>query len=382
MSALGVGGAETWLMELLRFWTRNHAVQADILASSGNAGSFDEEARSLGNEVHYIPYGAKSIANFARQFRLLLRGNHYDAIHGHQDYTSGWHFLLGAGVLPPVRVAHVHNPWMHIETNYQISLVRRMTVAAGEKLVDRYATNVCGTSAEVLRHYGYEPGRRRRPSVSVVHCGINVKKFNAPREVDRQSVFHEFGFPVDAKIILCVGRLDRALQIGHPQNHKNTWFAYKVACAALERDPRIRLLMAGGGDSLGELQGIVAESGQPDRLRIVGLRSDVPRLMRAADLLLFPSTQEGLGMAAVEAQAAGLPVLASNAVPREALVVPELYHALSLSEPINRWVETCLSVMSGSRADLRHCRQLLEVSDFSIENSARRLEQIYAAARA
>ena len=53
----------------------------------------------------------------------------------------------------------------------------------------------------------------------------------------------------------------------------------------------------------------ISEWGLSDMLRFIGVRSDIPRLMRAADVLLFPSVDEGLGMVAVEAQAAGLPVL-------------------------------------------------------------------------
>lgn len=52
----------------------------------------------------------------------------------------------------------------------------------------------------------------------------------------------------------------------------------------------------------------VAEAGLSGRILFVGIRSDIHRLMLGSDLLLFPSRGEGLGMVAVEAQAAGLPV--------------------------------------------------------------------------
>lgn len=83
-------------------------------------------------------------------------------------------------------------------------------------------------------------------------------------------------------------------------------------------------------------------------------------------------------MVAVEAQAAGLPVLASTAVPRECVVIPELYSVLALDEPIELWAAALLQIMTKPRLPLEFCRRALESSPFSIANSARRLEEIYS----
>ncbi|MBK6388957.1 MAG: glycosyltransferase [Saprospiraceae bacterium] len=63
-------------------------------------------------------------------------------------------------------------------------------------------------------------------------------------------------------------------------------------------------------------------SDEPNKL--LGLRKDIPLLMSAADVLLFPSLWEGLGMVAVEAQAAGLKVVAADNLPDEAFIIKEL----------------------------------------------------------
>src|ERR1019366_7597936 len=72
------------------------------------------------------------------------------------------------------------------------------------------------------------------------------------------------------------------------------------------------------------LEGHIAIAGAEGRIRFAGIRKDIERLMLASDVLLFPSRGEGLGIVAVEAQAAGLPILLSDTVPRECVVVPEL----------------------------------------------------------
>jgi glycosyltransferase involved in cell wall biosynthesis len=378
VDSLSMGGAETWLMEVLRLWSRSKVGRIDFLATSGNPGIFDEEARRLGAQVHYVRYGRGYLARFAKQFRQVLRDGQYDAIHDHQDYASGWHFLMGASELPPVRVTHVHNPWLHIEANYAVSFSRRLTTIIGKRLVRQLATHVCGTSEEILRRYAFQPAQTCRPKVSVVHCGFDIGKFSRSRESDRQSVLREFRWPEEAQIVLFAGRLDRAMEFEHPQNHKNSWFALNAVRATVEKQPAVRFLMAGAReDSRQDLESRIESWGLKDNLRLIGVRTDIDRLMRAADVLLFPSRQEGLGMVAVEAQAAGLPVLASTAVPRECVVIPELYSTLALDEPIELWAGTLLQIMTKPRPSLEVCRRALESSPFSIANSARRLEAIY-----
>jgi glycosyltransferase EpsF len=381
IDSLGMGGAETWLMELLRLWSKTGCCRMDFLATSGNPGIFDEEARQLGAQIHYVRYRRADLPRFAKEFRRMLREGQYDAVHDHQDYASGWHFLMGAGVLPAVRVTHVHNPWLHIEANYAIDPLRRLTATTGKHLVHHLATHVCGTSQEILRRYGFDPMQPTQPAVSAVHCGFDVGKFNKSRESDRTSVLREFYWPEDSQLVLFVGRLDRALEFDHPQNHKNSWFAVNVVQAAVERQPSVRFLMAGAGDrSRHELESHIEQWGLKDKLCLIGIRNDIPRLMRAADVLFFPSRQEGLGMAAVEAQAACLPVLASTAVPSECVVIPELYCALPLSEPIDKWADTLIETMTKPRLAQEVCLRAFESSAFSIVNSARRLNEIYSSA--
>jgi glycosyltransferase EpsF len=377
--SFGVGGAETWLMELLRLWSKTGKGLIDFLATSGHGDVFDDEARQLGAHIYYVRYDRNHLALFAREFRRILREGRYDALHDHSDYASGWHFLIGSGALPAVRVTHVHNPWLHIDANYAVSLSRKVAANVRKRLDHMLATQCSGTPGEILRQYGFYSRESQRPAVSVTHCGFNIKKFNVPREHDRESVLREFGWPKDSKLVLFAGRLDRALELEHPQNHKNSWFALNVVRAAFEKDSSVRLLMAGAGDrSRKELDRRIQDWGLQDKLRLIGVRNDIPRLMRAADVLFFPSRQEGLGMVAVEAQAACLPVLASTAVPRECVVIPELYDALSLREPIENWVTALFRTMTKPRPSSEVCRSALESSAFSIVNSARRLEAIYS----
>lgn len=376
-----MGGAETWLMALLRLWSAAGSVEMDFLATSGHAGMFDEEARALGARVHYLRYEKDGLPKFAREYRRLLRELRYDAIHDHSDYASGWRYGMIADCLPPVRVSHIHNPWIHIGSYYGVTRRRRLTALLGKQLVGLLATHVCGTSSEVMSRYGFPAGRSGRLRNLVVHCGFDVSRYSGPRAPDRRAVLDEFGFHEDTKLILFVGRLDPDLEIDHPRNHKNSWLAALIARETASTDSRVRLLMVGaGGAQRAQMEARIADWGLGDRLKLLGVRSDVGRLMRAADVLLFPSAEEGLGMVAVEAQAAGLPVLASTSVPREAMVIPQLFHTLSLEAPPSQWAKRLLAIMEHPRPNPAACEAALEASDYAIANSAKRLEAIYRGA--
>jgi len=378
---LGMGGAETWLMELLRYWKNNKNIRLDILMTGNLPGVFENEVHALGVTIHRIRYSRSNLARFFIQFRKLLLREKYDAIHDHNDYTSGIHFLGAVDLLPRIRVSHVHNPWLNIEVNYNISLIRKITAKVGKRLTRLFASHICGTSAEILNTYGFHLGLQQKPKISVVHCGIDVDKFNKPhtKSQDRISVLNEFNWPQDSRIILFAGRLDQAMQYDHPANHKNSWLALNIIKQAHSMDRRICLVMAGAGDQQRkELETVINEWGSSEIFRLVGIRKDIDRLMRASDLLLFPSRQEGLGMVAVEAQACGLPVLASENVPRECIVVQELYNTLDLKEPIEVWSHKLLEILEKPKPEIIYCGTKVKASSFAIERSALSLFEIYS----
>ena len=383
---LGTGGAETWLLALLKHWNNgnlpaNRQVETHFLLTGGEALAYDAEAKTLGAKLHYCHSTRSNMGKFFSFYRALLRHERFDAIHSHCDYLSGWHFGFGLGLLPPVRVAHVHNPRLHITANYAVSPIRRFTTTIGKLLVKRLGTHVCGTSGQILGEYGFWVGDLK-PDVSVLHCGFDVARFSGDGANDRLSLRSEFGWEPQSKIVLYAGRLDRQMEFDHPTNHKNTWFALNVVRQAAEQQPLLRCVLAGAGEeSKQNLEAVVKEWGLSHQIRLVGVRHDIPRLMRGSDLLLFPSRQEGLGMVAVEAQAANLPVIASTAVPRECVVVSELCSFLHLADGPQKWATHLIAVLRRDRPDRHHSSEAVRKSEFSINRSADALQRIYMGAK-
>ena len=100
--------------------------------------------------------------------------------------------------------------------------------------------------------------------------------------------------------------------------------------------------------------------------------------MGMMDVFLFPSLYEGLGLAVIEAQSAGLPIVIANSVPKETEVVSDLFVWMSLSQPPELWAEKCLQMLElkDYRAHLKP-HQILEESSFNIATNWHDLDGFY-----
>jgi glycosyltransferase involved in cell wall biosynthesis len=271
----------------------------------------------------------------------------------------------------------VHNPAYQIRNNYGVTVSRRAIASIGKALVARYATHVTGTSRQVLTEYGFDTPRFKRIPKLALHCGFDAARFHGDVELAKKSVCPEFGWPENSSIILFAGRIDQSPDLGHPQNHKNSGFAISVAMECMRRDSRARLLLAGApSPAVPILQQRIAAAGFADHIKFVGIRKDISRLMLGSAVLLFPSRGEGLGMVAVEAQAAGLPVLASTAVPRECIVVPELVRFQKLKAGAAQWASDLLE-LAGRPRRIAEANQRVTASHFAINYSAGSLLELY-----
>jgi glycosyltransferase involved in cell wall biosynthesis len=196
-----------------------------------------------------------------------------------------------------------------------------------------------------------------------MHCGLDLSPF--AQAYDRVETRRQLQIPEHAWVVGHVGRMDDV------KNHR---LIIDTFAKTLPQAENAYLLLVGDGPLRGDIEYRAHELGVIDRVKFAGNRNDVPRILCAAvDAFVFPSKLEGLGIALIEAQAAGLPCLVSDVVPREADVVPELVTRLSLSEP---WAPTLLRTRNDPRRQKQSLAQVLR-SDFSIQQGIAALQCTY-----
>lgn len=377
---LGTGGAETWLIALLKYFKENHEafpvrLSVHIFLTNGIKSVFDDEAESLGATLHYSKYTRSNLTGFIGDWRRVLRDYDFHVIHDHQEHTSGLHFLMGLGHLPKIKIAHLHNPLLSLHI-YSSSLLRKSTVRFGRLLVALFGTHILGTSKQLISEQGYFRPFFSRLVREPVYCGFDTSQFSGNHSEQFRLLCQEFNWPVSSKILLFVGRLNS--NEDEVINQKNPAFALEVAKICAGKDSSFRFLMVGGGEPvLSRLTEQVSQWGLGEQIRLTGRRADIPRLMIGSHLFILPSLAEGLGMVVVEAQAAGLTSLVSDVTPEECSVDHTKVQFMSLEDGKELWASKVLYLMRTPRTNGEGSNTAVRSSGFSIVNSAAKLIKIY-----
>lgn len=138
--------------------------------------------------------------------------------------------------------------------------------------------------------------------------GVDLSRYEGATALSRA----ELGVPEGCPLLVTVGELSR---------RKND--ATTLRALARMRHTDARLLLCGVGELRDELLALASELGVAERVRLLGFRKDVPRVLAAADAFVFPSLHEGLPMSLMEAMAGGLPCAASRVRGNADLILPE-----------------------------------------------------------
>ena len=143
-------------------------------------------------------------------------------------------------------------------------------------------------------------------------------------------------------------------------------------------DSTARLLLIGRGELENDVREGIERRGLSDRVFMLGVRDDIPALLSAMDVFIFPSVFEGLGIAGIEAQASGLPCVFSEGVPQEA-VLSDGATRIGFDLGVERWAKTALSLAAGSiGCDRSLGCEMVASAGYDIEISAQKLWKIYS----
>ncbi len=286
-------GIETWLMHLLRRFDRRE-VAMDFLVQTPDPGAFDSEIRSLGARILPCPDPHRPWL-YARNFlRLVRQYGPYDVAHSHNYFFSGFDLRLAALAGIPTRIAHIH-PVRDLDARRPLrSLYRGLMM----RWIRHYSDVVLAPSAATLEAFGRFGDLNGTPQKVVRNC-VDLAVFRGP--LDRASMRRRFGLPLDRPVLIYVARFEP---------HKNHDFLIPLA-GELERAGLAVHFAVAGTD--GSTRRAFAEraAARPNFHLFVD-PAEVTTLLRCADLFLFPSEEEGFGVVAIEAAAAGLPVVARD----------------------------------------------------------------------
>lgn len=207
-------------------------------------------------------------------------------------------------------------------------------------------------------------GRKRAAEALLVHNGINVEEYAYSLE-KRSETRSSLGVSDSTMLIGHIGRFHEM------KNHR------KLLCV-FERFAEIQedavLCMVGVGELMDEIKQLASKLGISSKVRFLGARSDTAALFSAFDAFVMPSLFEGLPMVLVEAQASGLPVIISDTISSNAVIVPELCTVVPLGASDGEWADR---IPRTRNADRFAYAEKVAQCGFDIRDVASKLESLY-----
>jgi glycosyltransferase involved in cell wall biosynthesis len=348
LGSLGMGGTERRLIDGLAP-LREEATQEFFLVS-GVRGALADEAARLGAVVHVAPSGR--ISMLIAWASLLRRQPRYDVVHAHVWLASAVFLAIAwiAGV--PRRIAHFRSTGGEAPD----STVRGLREFALRRLLRACATHVVGVSGAALSS-GIGKGMSQG---IVLHSGVPVRPATAAQA---QDVRHRYA-PNGGPLLLQVGRL------GPP---KEPEFSLRVLAELRRTMPTATLVFVGDGPQRERLALVAQELGVSDGISFAGMQSEVGPFLAAADVMLVPSTREGMPGVVIEAIATGLPVI-GGPLPVYAEICSSLDGLLVLPWVPSRWAQAIPGVRRRAADD---ALAQFKGSTFWPETAHRRLKELW-----
>ena len=166
--------------------------------------------------------------------------------------------------------------------------------------------------------------------------------------------------------------------VGRLEEQKNQKLAIDIIKRLSDQIPNLRLVIVGQGSKFQELKTQVEKYNLENKVLFVGVQKDMQAWYSSFDLFLFPSLYEGLSVASLEAQANGLPILASEEIiPDNSKINANLY-TISLKSDIDEWVDKVLGIYKSgyNRIPFSKIADKYIEKGFDIRYESKKLEEL------
>jgi glycosyltransferase involved in cell wall biosynthesis len=313
IEGLGRGGAERLLVDVARgIDQRRFALHVYTLFSAHR--DYAPTLRELGvSEICLAIAGPRRIPSAVLSLRRLFAQDRIDIVHTHLCFahvagriaarTRGLAVVSTAHDADYETVVRLGNPGLTRSKQWLLQRVDRCTLAISRARLVGVSRHV---AESMCRRLSVPPDR-----VRVIYNAVDTGIFRPAAPQEKQCVRSELGVRSGQHLILCAGRMTR-------QKGQGTLLA--AAAQLHPRDCALRVVLVGDGAERSAYAEQARMLGLTDVVTFLGIRSDVPRLMAASDLVVVPSLHEGFGLVLAEALACGVPVVASRTGPMPEVV--------------------------------------------------------------
>ena len=333
VSIMDAGGAETFLMKIYRELDKLK-YQMDFCVNIPRKGFYDDEIESLGGEIHYIPPKSENLQEFRKQLYNLVKSKNYRYVLRITSNATGFMDLkIAKKAGAQVCIARSSN------SSDGKSIKNKMVHLIGRMIYGKYV-DVKIAPSDLAAIYTFGNRAYKRCEVNILHNAVdlNIYKFNA---FERQNTRRALGVADESILIGHIGRFSQ---------QKNHELLINIVNEIHKQDKSSMLLMVGVGDLKNKIQKKVQEFALEDYVLFQDVRKDIPFVLSAIDVMVFPSYYEGMPNIIIEAQATGLPCLLSDTITKQADISGKLLY-LDINAPISYWGIEALKLAKQGRYD-------------------------------
>lgn len=348
------GGVESVVMNYYRHIDRTK-IQFDFICDKDSTNIPYDEIEQLGGRVILVPPYQK-VFEYQKDLIKIFKDNNYKIVHSHLNTLSVFPLRAAKKAGVPVRIAHSHSTTNKKE--WKKNLVKQILRPFSKV----YATDYMCCS-ELAGRWLFGNKEYDKGNVYLLNNAIELDKFKYDEQL-RNKKRKELNIKDDTLVIGHVGRF---------VEQKNHRFLIDIFNEVHKQKENSILLLVGQGPLMEEIKEKVKTLGIEDSVKFLGQRNDVNELYNAMDLFLFPSLYEGLGMVLIEAQANGLPCIASTEIPEIAKVTHDV-EFINLNDNILNWINKILKYLNNKRNDNQ---KNIFSCGYDIKNAIKKLEKYY-----
>ena len=355
--AMNQGGIENWLMNLFRIVHKNNII-FDFLVFNSDKGFYDDEIEALGGQILYGGHFNNPLKHIWTVFNILKRRNKYSSVNIH-------HIFGATTIVIASHMAGLSNIIMYAHNNLKnnlldSSLKEKFYIIITKTIIYRFIKKrIAVSSIAGQTHFGC--------NYTLIPVGEDFDRFkNPPKYINKK----DFKIADNEIVITHIGRFNKV---------KNHHFLIDVIHNLKQKNVNVKCLLIGDGQELNNCKHYVDQKGLSKDVFFLGIRMDIPEiLIHISDVFIFPSLHEGFGLAVVEAQAAGLPVICSSSIPNEAIIISNLVIKLDLNLGSKIWAETLMEHYKTSKYfDKKNALDLIIKSSVNIKTTISQLIELW-----
>lgn len=335
---LASGGTDSFVITLAQGLVNDgYYVAVALAVDDDSAPQYREnEVMSMGIEVFKTSDldGIKKVFCHCRKLYSFLKRERFDVFHSNMDLFNGINLLVAWLARIPIRVSYSHTTNSQYETRTKRHMAVHIYRRFMKRLLWTFSNRRCGCSAAAM-DYLYDSKWEQDSLSKIVYNGINFSRFSR-KDFDRQRTKQELNLP-QGSCIICVGALSRI---------KNPILAVRIMEQLRQTRSDIHLLWIGDGELRQQVEQYIVERDLQANIHLLGVQRNIPDYLRCSDLFLMTSLFEGLPIAAIEAQAAGLPCVLTDTISNSVNI--GMCRFLPLDSDLSVWCQTLLNLLDGN----------------------------------